>query len=251
VPDPLAKSTTSRAYTKAGVDTGEVVIRGGTHYDFDFIPNQGFGATLRGADEIAWYTTAWMDKYVKGDPTADARLLTDRWRSDKAEAAVDPNGDGNLFSFYYRSRLHVTKTDGTQFVCEDMRTGCPGMVKDGGTFDYLSYVTTKDAAAGAAPAPTGGATGGSTDAPQPSAGPSGGSGSAGGSGTAGGSGSAGAPAGTEGASARSSADALPRTGPGPTPWAALAVLLAALAALTVRRSARPRKDAEATRARSV
>ena len=36
-----------------------------------FIPNQAFGATLRGADLIAWYTTAWFDKYVKRDPTAD------------------------------------------------------------------------------------------------------------------------------------------------------------------------------------
>jgi hypothetical protein len=33
---------------------------------------------------IAWYTTAWFDKYVKHDPTADARLLTNRWRHDAA-----------------------------------------------------------------------------------------------------------------------------------------------------------------------
>ena len=41
-------------------------------------PQSAFGATLRGADLIAWYTTAWFDKYVKGDPTADARVLTAR-----------------------------------------------------------------------------------------------------------------------------------------------------------------------------
>src|SRR5207237_770596 len=74
LPDPNAKSTWSFNYSKAGVDTGEIIIRGGSHLDFSFIPNQAFGASLRGADEIAWYTTAWFDKYLKGDPGADARL---------------------------------------------------------------------------------------------------------------------------------------------------------------------------------
>ena len=49
-PDPLAKSQSSLAYSEAGVDTGELIIRGGTHYEFSFIPNVAFGGTLRGAD---------------------------------------------------------------------------------------------------------------------------------------------------------------------------------------------------------
>jgi len=135
-PDPLAKSAQSLAYSRAGVDTGELVIRGGTHEDFSFIPNPAFGATLRGADMIAWYTTAWFDKYVKGDPTAQQRLLTTRWRSDGQEAAVDPDGDGNMFSFYYRSRLDI---DG--FTCEDLRAGCPGMAPDGGgPYSYYDLI---------------------------------------------------------------------------------------------------------------
>ncbi len=82
---------------------------------------------------IAWYTTAWFDRYVKGDPTATARLLTDRWRGDAEEAAVDPGHDGNMFSFYYRSRLEIGGFD-----CEDLRTGCPGMAPDGGgPYSYL------------------------------------------------------------------------------------------------------------------
>jgi len=67
-PDPEAKSTESRAYTAAGVDTGELIIRGGSHLDFSFISNPAFGATLRGADMIAWYTTAWFDRYVRAQP---------------------------------------------------------------------------------------------------------------------------------------------------------------------------------------
>jgi dienelactone hydrolase len=156
-PDPLAKSTESRAYSAAGVDSGEIIIRGGTHYDFDWVPNQGFPATLRGADEITWYTTAWFDKYVKGDATADRRLVTDRWRSDAQEGAVDPNHDANMFSFYYRSRLDIGLAGGGRFDCEDMRPGCPGMSSDDGvpgTYDFYKIVTSPDTP-GPAPAGSG------------------------------------------------------------------------------------------------
>jgi dienelactone hydrolase len=139
-PDPLGKSTESLEYSKAGVDTGEIVIRGGTHYDFSFIPNPGFTASLRGADEIAWYTTAWFDRYVKGDASATRRLLTDRWRHDGQEAAVDPHGDGNTFSFYYRSRLDIGLPGGGRFACEDLRKGCPGLTSNDGVPGDYSYV---------------------------------------------------------------------------------------------------------------
>ncbi|HEX5617269.1 MAG TPA: hypothetical protein VFX51_02565 [Solirubrobacteraceae bacterium] len=143
-PDPQSKSTQSLAYSRAGVDTGELIIRGGTHLDFSFIPSPAFGATLRGADLTAWYTTAWFDKYVKGDPTADGRLRTTRWQDDAREAAVDPDGDGNMFSFYYRSRLDI---DG--FTCEDLRAGCPGMAPDaGGPYSYYDMATAPDAGTG-------------------------------------------------------------------------------------------------------
>jgi dienelactone hydrolase len=128
-PDPLARSAQSLEYSRAGVDTGQLVIGGGTHYEFSFIANPAFGATLRGAELTAWYTTAWFDRYVKGGPTADARLLTARWRDD--------------FSFYYRSRLDI---DG--FSCEDLRSGCPGMVPGDGEYSYLSLVTSPDAGTG-------------------------------------------------------------------------------------------------------
>jgi dienelactone hydrolase len=146
-PEPLAKSQESLAYTAAGVDTGEIIIRGGTHYDFDWIPNDGFPATLRGADEITWYTTAWFDKYLKHSPSATKRLLTNRWRSDAQEAAVDPTHDGNMFSFYYRSRLNIELPDGGRFACEELRAGCPGMVSNDGQpaeYSYINIVTTHE-----------------------------------------------------------------------------------------------------------
>jgi dienelactone hydrolase len=145
------KSTVSRQYSRLGVDSGELIIRGGSHLDFSFIPDPAFGATLRGADMIAWYTTAWFDRYVRGDPTADARLLTTRWRSDRAEAAIDPAHDGNMFSDYYASRLDV-HVAGHVVDCEDLRSGCPGLVdQDGAPPDY-AYVTV-DTSPDTGPAP--------------------------------------------------------------------------------------------------
>jgi dienelactone hydrolase len=149
-PDPLAKSQTSLAYSKAGVDSGELIIRGGTHYDFDWIPNPAFPATLRGADMIDWYTTAWFDKYVKGDCTADRRLLTDRWRRDGEEAAIDqPNHDGNLFSFYYRSRLDIGLAGGKRYANENLRDDAAGLSpRDGyrGTYDFVDIDRSPDGA---------------------------------------------------------------------------------------------------------
>jgi dienelactone hydrolase len=156
-PDPEAKAARSVEYSDAGVDSGELIIRGGTHLDFSWIPNPAFGASLRGADMIDWYTTAWFDKYVKGDPSADRRLLTDRWFNDAREAAVDPDGDGNMFSRYYRSRLDIGLAEAGRFDCEDIRPDpmrpsphtCTGFVpraQDGwpGEYDYVAIATSPD-----------------------------------------------------------------------------------------------------------
>src|SRR3954451_2260721 len=146
-PDPGAKSNASHAYSKAGVDTGELIIRGGTHYEFSYLPDQGFGATLRGMDLAAWYTGAWFDKYLKGDPTADSRLLTDRWRADAPEAAVDPDHDGNQFSFYYPSRLDFRLASGGRFDCENLRSAAGCALRrdcEPVPFSYLALALTPD-----------------------------------------------------------------------------------------------------------
>ena len=73
--------------------------------------------------------------------------MTNRWRSDAQEAAVDPNHDGNMFSFYYRSRLDIGLPGGGRFDCEEMRAGCAGMVaKDGrpAEYSYINLVTTPE-----------------------------------------------------------------------------------------------------------
>lgn len=146
-PDPFAKGQSSRAFSNAGIDSGSLVIRGGTHFDFSYLPMQPFRATLRGIELSAWYTRAWFDKYLKSDPTADRRLLTSRWRTDSEDRRVDPGGGGNVFSFYYRSRLDITRSSGERVDCEDLRTGCPGQVTDDGepaAFSYEDVARTPD-----------------------------------------------------------------------------------------------------------
>jgi len=156
-PDPQAKNQGFLAYRKAGVDSMEAIIRGGTHYEFSFLPGNTaaypFGtATLRGMDMVAWYSTAWFDRYVKcqGDDrckrNADRRLLTNRWRHDSEEGAVDPAGDPNMYSFYYRSRYDFRVPGSGRVTCDNVRAGCPTMASDGQppNYDYFKDATTPD-----------------------------------------------------------------------------------------------------------
>ncbi|MFI9503223.1 hypothetical protein [Nocardia sp. NPDC052566] len=123
-PVPQNKSQASRTYSEAGVDTGAVIIRGGNH--FDFADSAGILPTsLRGLDMVTWYTTAWFDKYLNHDPSADTRLIAPPWRDDPATGAVDPSRDPNMYSYHYLSRLDITRADGTRYRCENLRAGCP------------------------------------------------------------------------------------------------------------------------------
>ncbi len=138
-PPPYEKDHGFRAYRQAGKDAMEVIIRGGTHYEWSYAP--GLPATLRGIDMATWYAQAWFDRYLKHRQSAVRRLLSDRWRKDPEEAQVDPRGDPNLYSFYYRSQLAI-HAHGRLVQCADLRTGCPNLVprrRDGypGEYSYL------------------------------------------------------------------------------------------------------------------
>ena len=124
-PDPGARGLAFDTYRARGIDTMSVVVRGGSHYECPYIPNALLGATLRGIELCAWYTTAWFDKYLRGDGSADARLLSGRWRRDAASGSIDLDGDANLFSFYHRSRAWLRLARGGRVACDDLRSGCP------------------------------------------------------------------------------------------------------------------------------
>lgn len=149
-PDPQEKAAASLAYSKAGVDSMQVNIRGGTHEECAYIPLAKVGrATLRGIDFCSWYLAAWMEKYVKGDPTADRRLFTRRWLADGRDREIDPDGGGNLFSFHFRSRIDVRlSANAKRVVCENLRAGgCAYTTADDGvpgSFDRRALALTKD-----------------------------------------------------------------------------------------------------------
>jgi dienelactone hydrolase len=153
-PNPEGPNTAFMAYEQAGVDAMQVNIRGGTHYEYSYLPGVEFDATLRGLDMAIWYTAAWFDKYLKADPSADRRLLTTRWLDDPRGAQIDPDGDGNLFSFYLRSRFAFALTTGEYVSCADVRNGCQEMRPDDcplGSYSYLEEALSPDDPA----APTG------------------------------------------------------------------------------------------------
>ncbi|MGH2957279.1 MAG: hypothetical protein ACRDL6_09825 [Solirubrobacterales bacterium] len=146
-PDPQGKNNAFQAYRDAGVDSMQVNIRGGTHYESSLIPGNtipvlGTGSR-RGQDLVAWYSLGWFDKYVKGDPGADARLLTDRWCEDQLTREVDQNDDGNMYSFYFRSRHDFALAGGGRATSEDMRAGCPATPSDP-AYDFVAAANTPD-----------------------------------------------------------------------------------------------------------
>jgi dienelactone hydrolase len=144
-PHPLGKSRASLVYSDRGVDTGQITVRGGTHLTM-VDETQVVPASLRGIDMTAWYTTAWFEKYVAGDPAGEKMLLSDRWRSDPASGLIDPRGDANDFSWHFRSRLDIDLAGSGRFRCEDLRSSCAGMVsktEDGWPGEYSFVAATR------------------------------------------------------------------------------------------------------------
>jgi hypothetical protein len=133
-PDPESRNGGFADWRRAGVDTMQVNVRGGSHFEWSYSPSPALPASLRGIDMAAWYTTAWFDKYVKGDRTADRRLLTRRWLADPVDVGLQPAEKGNLLSFYLRSRAFFTRggRGGGRVVCDDLRAGCPALVPGDG-----------------------------------------------------------------------------------------------------------------------
>ena len=135
-PDPLDKQQASRTYSGAGVDSGSIVIRGGSHLEFSDTPYPGLPISLRGPDITTWYTVAWFAKYLQHNPNADRMLLSARWRDDVAST----DADTNQFSWHYQSRLDIGLKSGIRFNCENLREGCVGQYRPsedcGGVAEY-------------------------------------------------------------------------------------------------------------------
>jgi hypothetical protein len=62
-PDPTESLAAFTAWRTAKVDSQVVVVRAGTHLEFSHVPFHG-PSTRYGQDLAAYYTVAWMDRYV-------------------------------------------------------------------------------------------------------------------------------------------------------------------------------------------
>ncbi len=79
-PDPRREQKTGYdAWRAAHVDSMIVVPRASTHLEYTDIP-LALPASRYGQDVASHYTQAWLDKYLKRDPAADAALLATSFR---------------------------------------------------------------------------------------------------------------------------------------------------------------------------
>jgi hypothetical protein len=80
--------------------------------------------------------------------SADRRLLTRRWLWDSRTARIDPEDDGNMYSFYYHSRLDFDRVGGGHARCEDLRRTCRRKLTGGDGeppgYSYLREARTPD-----------------------------------------------------------------------------------------------------------
>jgi hypothetical protein len=115
-PNEDAKTGGFAAWRDAGVDTYQVNVRGGTHYEWSLLPTFPATSWASGNELADHYSLAWLDRYLKrpdepGYLTADRRLLTDdAWR--------------DRLSFYYRSARAFTTRSQEVRDCPDIKQGC-------------------------------------------------------------------------------------------------------------------------------
>lgn len=123
-PDPDGKRRGYLRWREAGVPTYQLVIQGGTHYEWSYLPT--FPSTAWGrpwSGQEGWgpplaehFSLAWLDRWLKrpGEPgydTADARLLErDPWCE--------------RLSFYFTSSRSFPTRDGEQQHVDDLRATC-------------------------------------------------------------------------------------------------------------------------------
>lgn len=150
VPDPHAKDQAFKQLAAAGVDTMQVALRSSMHLEYSYVPYI-LPASSLGERVAFYYTLAWFDYYLRGDPTGLARLTATKFDSSSDVHAIgagyyspqaalaDPTDPaaGNVpykieglpvadrLSFYYVSEYALTSPVGEKTTCSDMRAGCP------------------------------------------------------------------------------------------------------------------------------
>lgn len=115
-PDPDGKAAGFERWRDAAVPACQLVVRGGTHYEWSLLPTFPATSWDFGNAFAEHYTVAWFDRWLKdpdedGYHDADDRLLAD-------DAWADH------FSFHYRSKRAFPGRDRQYHECDDIRAGC-------------------------------------------------------------------------------------------------------------------------------
>lgn len=112
-PDPAREINYAyKSWATAGADVMTLVPRASTHFEYWDVP---FGPASRyGQALTSYYQTAWLDKYLKHDPSADARLAATsfHWLEPKGNGVWGPTPTlvrDDQLSFYFCSawRYHA------------------------------------------------------------------------------------------------------------------------------------------------
>ncbi|MGI8610172.1 MAG: alpha/beta hydrolase family protein [Candidatus Dormibacteria bacterium] len=120
-PGPDTKKLAFQGWQKAQIPSIQLVIQGGTHFEYSLIPSEP--APFPATNWFTWgnpiadhYSLAWFDRWLKqpgeaGFADADKRLLADKdW--------------GPRMSFYLRTARDFSDRQGVRHHCEDVRAGC-------------------------------------------------------------------------------------------------------------------------------
>ena len=153
-PNPQAKAAAYAQLARAGTDTMQVALRSSTHLEYSFIPYI-LPASHYGERIAFYYTLAWFDRYLRGQPSGYKRLIATAFDRSAdihsigdgsyiaARAAADPSdlAAGNVpatiaglpvadrLSFYYDSEYSLRRPGhSTKATCVDLRAGCPALM---------------------------------------------------------------------------------------------------------------------------
>ena len=116
-PDPESKKLAFDSWRDAGLDTMQVATRAATHLEWSYVPILPLAASSWGNAIVAYYTLAWFDKYLRHDPSADARLLTNAFNEPNNPAC---GGNDGCYSIYYKNAYSFHDGGGTLHSCDDV-----------------------------------------------------------------------------------------------------------------------------------
>ena len=116
-PDPESKKAAFNKWRAAGLDTFQVATRAATHLEWSFVPILPLASSSWGNAIVAYYTLAWFDKYLRHDPTADARLLTNEFNKPDNPAC---GGNDGCYSIYYKNAYWFHDAGGALHACDDV-----------------------------------------------------------------------------------------------------------------------------------